>query len=68
MAKNTPAAPVARTATFTLEKATKNTLKFVEDTVEGQAPIIGQLYVQKHAVPSTCTKVTVSVTAEPAAE
>lgn len=52
-----------KTATFTMEKATKNTIKFVEDAIEGQAPIIGQLYVQKWVV-GEATKLTVTVTPE----
>ncbi len=32
---------------FTLEKSTKNTMKYTETPVAGQAPVIGVLYVQK---------------------
>lgn len=32
---------------FTKEKETKNTIKYAEQPVEGQAPIIGSLYVQR---------------------
>ena len=32
---------------FEKEKETKNTVKFQEKAVEGQAPVIGTLYVQK---------------------
>ena len=36
-----------KTVKFTIEKETKNTVKFNEVPVEGQPPIIGTLYVQK---------------------
>ena len=42
-----PANPRARIALFTKEKDTKNTVKFNEVAVEGQAPICGTLYLQK---------------------
>lgn len=32
--------------TMTFEKATKNTIRFQEETVD--APLVGYLYVQKH--------------------
>jgi hypothetical protein len=51
----------AITRSFTAEKETKNAIRFQEDEVEGQAPAIGQLYVQKHAVPKGCTKLTVTI-------
>jgi hypothetical protein len=50
MDKNTQtAAPKtkAKTALFTKEKDTKNTVKFAEVAIEGQAPICGTLYLQK---------------------
>ena len=48
------------TITFTKEKETKNTIRFQEDTVEGQPQKIGMLYVQKWAVGDTMKlKVTV---------
>lgn len=37
----------SRRVTFTAEKETKNTVKYQEDQVEGQPPVIGTLYVQK---------------------
>lgn len=35
---------------FKLEKLTKNTVKFQEEEVPGQPPVIGTLYVQKWVV------------------
>jgi len=32
---------------FTLEKVTKNTIRYQEEPATGQPPIIGTLYVQK---------------------
>jgi len=32
---------------FVKEKDTKNTVKFTEAQVQGQAPVVGTLYVQK---------------------
>ncbi len=44
------------------EKDTKNTVKFTEVQTQGEAPIIGTLYVQKwYAGDSTKLKVTVEV-------
>ena len=42
-----------KTVKFTIEKETKNTVKFNEVAVEGQAPIIGTLYVQKWFIGTT---------------
>lgn len=39
--------PESFTITFTVDKDTKNTRRYAEDTTE--APIIGSLYVQKWA-------------------
>jgi hypothetical protein len=36
-----------KTAQFEREKETKNTVKFAEVQTQGEAPIIGTLYVQK---------------------
>ena len=36
-----------RTVEFQKEKDTKNTVKFAEVQTQGQAPVIGTLYVQK---------------------
>lgn len=48
------------TITFTKEKETKNCIRFQEDTIQGQPPKIGSLYVQKWAVGDTMKlKVTV---------
>lgn len=35
---------------FALERATKNTQRYVEVVDEGEVPVIGTLYVQKKAV------------------
>jgi len=51
-----------KTVLFTREKDTKNTTKFAEVPVQGQAPIVGTLYVQKwFAGASQNLKVTVAV-------
>ena len=42
-----------KTVKFTIEKETKNTVKFNEVPVEGQPPIIGTLYVQKWFIGNT---------------
>jgi len=48
--------------TFTVEKETKNTVKFSEDAVAGKPPIVGTLYVQKwFAGSSRKAKVTVEM-------
>ena len=36
---------------FTLERETKNTFRYNEDTEDGKPPKIGSLYVQKWALP-----------------
>ena len=36
-----------KTIQFTKEKSTKNTVKFTEVQTQGEAPIVGTLYVQK---------------------
>jgi hypothetical protein len=54
-------APIVHTLSFTKEKDTKNTVRFSEDVVPGQPPIIGTLYLQKWAVGSV-SKVNVTVT------
>ena len=36
-----------KTVQFEKEKDTKNTVKFAEVQIQGEAPIIGTLYVQK---------------------
>jgi hypothetical protein len=47
---------------FEKEKDTKNTVKFAEVQTQGEAPIIGTLYVQKwFAGEATKLKVTVEV-------
>ena len=49
-----------KTILLTKEKDTKNTVKFAEVQTQGEAPIIGTLYVQKwFAGEATNLKVTV---------
>lgn len=48
------------TAKFTKEKETKNTVRYQEDSEDGQPPRIGTLYVQKWVV-GDATKLVVSV-------
>jgi len=51
-----------RTVEFQKEKDTKNTVKFAEVQTQGQAPVIGTLYVQKwFAGDSNRLKVTIEV-------
>jgi antirestriction protein len=51
-----------KTVQFQKEKDTKNTVKFAEVQNQGEAPIIGSLYVQKwFAGDATNLKVTVEV-------
>jgi hypothetical protein len=51
-----------KTVQFDKEKDTKNTVKFAEVQTQGEAPIIGSLYVQKwFAGDATKLKVTVEV-------
>ena len=51
-----------KTVQFEKEKDTKNTVKFAEAQTQGEAPIIGSLYVQKWFVgDATKLKVTVEV-------
>ena len=51
-----------KTIQFTKEKDTKNTVKFAEIQTQGEAPIIGSLYVQKwFAGDAINLKVTVEV-------
>ena len=50
----------SKTVQFQKEKETKNTVKFAETQSQGEAPIIGTLYVQKwFAGEATNIKVTV---------
>ena len=53
----------SKTAHFERAKETKNTVKFTEVQTEGQAPIIGTLYVQKW-IAGTATKLKVTIEAE----
>ena len=51
-----------KTVQFQKEKDTKNTVKFEEVQVQGEAPIIGSLYVQQWFIgDATNLKVTVEV-------
>ena len=51
-----------KTVQFEKEKDTKNTVKFAEVQTQGEAPIIGSLYVQKWFVgDATQLKVTVEI-------
>jgi len=51
-----------KTVGFTKEKDTKNTVRFTEDAVPGEPPIVGTLYVQKWFVGDAAKlKVTVEV-------
>ena len=51
-----------KTVQFEKEKDTKNTVKFAEVQTQGEAPIIGSLYVQKWFVgAATQLKVTVEI-------
>ena len=51
-----------KTVQFQKEKDTKNTVKFAEVQSQGEAPIIGSLYVQKWFIgDATQLKVTVEV-------
>lgn len=50
----------SKAVTFSREKETKNTVKFTEVQTQGEAPIIGTLYVQKWFTGNATTlKVTV---------
>ena len=49
--------------TFTLEKETKNTVRFSEDVREGKPSVVGTLYIQKSAM-GTPFPNTVTVTME----
>lgn len=62
--KGQAAAENSRTLTFTPEKVTKNALRLQEDTVEGQPPVIGSLYVQKWFTGEQPKSVTVTITVE----
>lgn len=44
------------------DKSTKNTHKFVEVPVEGQAPVLEQLYIKKYAHPEPPTELFVTIT------
>ena len=49
-----------KTIQFTKEKSTKNTVKFTEVQIQGEAPIVGSIYLQKwFAGDATNLKVTI---------
>jgi hypothetical protein len=48
--------------TMTKDKTTKNAVRYQEDEVKGQAPQIGTLYVQKHALPDEPEKIEAVIT------
>jgi hypothetical protein len=54
------------TITFAVEKETKNTVKFQEVPVKGQADYVGQLYVQKHTIEALDNPTTITVTIDAA--
>ena len=41
------------TRTFKFERATKNTYRFSEEEVSGEAPVIGTLYIQRFVFDGT---------------
>ena len=41
------------TATFELEKETKNTVRYSETPEEGVAPVVNTVYIQKHVLGKT---------------
>ena len=47
---------------FLLEKETKNTRKYAEFTKTGVAPVVGSLYLQKHAAEQLGNPNTLNVT------
>jgi hypothetical protein len=51
----------SRELTFEQEKETKNTIRYQEKVKNGEQPVIGPLYIQKHALGSDAPK-TVTVT------
>lgn len=53
--------PVSFKVAMSLDKTTKNALRYQEAEVKGQAPRIGQLYIQKHALPDSPDTISVTV-------
>lgn len=49
------------TLDFVLEKATKNTYRFMEADRPGQPKLIGTLYVQKHVFPEAPGNISVTI-------
>jgi len=54
----------AQTLTFALERETKNTVRYAEQT-DGKPPAIGTLYVQKWALGTNPPKEMTATIAEP---
>ncbi len=53
-----------KTLVFTIEKETKNTVRFTEKPDPGQPAIVGTIYVQKWAFPGDVPKeITVTIKA-----
>ena len=51
-------------ATFKLEKETKNTVRYAEEA-EGRRPVVGTVYIDKYELPKPYPQ-TIRVTIEPA--
>ena len=51
------------TATFELEKETKNTVRYSETPEEGVAPVVNTIYIQKHVLGKTAPQ-NIKVTVE----
>lgn len=56
----------SHTLKFTKEKETKNAVRFNEQVADGAPTVIGQLYVQKHALTPGTESITVTVTEDAA--
>lgn len=52
---------MSKTLKFVLEKEVKNSVRFMELTEAGEAPVLGTLYVQKWYI-KDCTELTVTLT------
>jgi hypothetical protein len=55
------AAAPSTTVLFSLEKETKNTVRFAEQVADGALPVIGTIYVRKGALPEGTEHVAVTV-------
>ena len=49
---------------FEMEKETKNTIRYQEQSAEGQPPVIGTIYIQKWAMKGIPKTVKVTLEAE----